>query len=274
MLNNIYRTIMLISLGIALSSLASCNFSTEDMKRIVRKEAGKDDYRDSEKWGKVMTKTLTLDDFTHINLEGNADIKFRQGDELSVEAYGNEHAINGNDIKVVDGTLQVSLKPNADKRQPTIRLTITAPTLESIHVSGAGDIELKDTIDLGNDLDISISGAGDVEIDRLKAKSFSLQISGAGDITAQKIKCKKKADISISGNGDMKADVKANDIQVTISGAGDADLDVKCQNLTVTAGGTGEIELKGECAHLTKQSSGKASIDSRKLAIHEGIKIQ
>lgn len=271
---NIHKIIFAISLGMALFAMSSCNLSKEDLKKIARKEAGKDDFRDSEKWGKVVTKTLDLTDFTHINLKGNADINFHQGDVLSVEAYGNEKAIEGNDIYVEDGTLTVKMKDHADGRQPSIKIIITAPTLESIDVAGAGDIELKDTIEFANDLNINVSGAGDVEIDRLKCKNFSIHISGAGDIDAQKIKCKGKADVQISGAGDMKADLKANDISVTISGAGDADLDVKCQNLTVAAGGSGEIELKGECAHLTKQSSGMASIDSRRLAIHENIVIQ
>ena len=271
---NFNKIILAICLGITLYSMTSCTLSNDELKRIIRKEAGKDDFRDSEKWGKVITKTLDLGEFTHINLKGNADINFHQGDTLSVEAYGNEKAIEGNDIYVENGTLVVKMKEHADGRQPSIKIIITAPTLESIDVAGAGDIELKDTLEFDGDLNINVSGAGDVEIDRLKCKNFSIHISGAGDIDAQKIKCKGKADMQISGAGDMKADLKANDISVTISGAGDADLDVKCQNLTVAAGGSGEIELKGECAHLTKQSSGMASIDSRRLAIHENIVIQ
>lgn len=264
---------MALSLGLTLFGMASCNFSTETTKRIVRKEAGKDDFRDSEKWGKVVTKNLELDGFTHINLLGNADIKFRQGETLKVEVLGNEKAIAENDISVADGVLTIKHKETSPSRVPSIKLTITAPELESIDIAGAGDIDLKDEAEFAGDLAIHISGAGDVDIEKVKCKQLTIHISGAGDINAQKIKC-KKADISISGAGDMKADVKANDINVEISGAGDADLDVQCQNLTVSAGGTGEIELKGECSHLTKKSGGLASIDSRRLAIHEGVKIQ
>lgn len=269
-----HKTMLAISLSIILFSTSSCNFSTEELRTIARKEAGKDDFRDSEKWGKVVSKTLQLDNFTRIALHGDADIKLTQGDELKVEAYGNERAIEGNDILVKDGTLIIAPKETADKKQPSIKITITIPTLERIDVSGAGDIELKDTLAFSNDLCIDISGAGDVDINRLKCQNFSIHISGAGDISAEKIKCKGKADVLISGTGDMKADVKAKDINVTISGAGEAELDVKCQNLNVKASGTGEIELKGECAQLTKQSGGMASIDSRKLTIREGIVIQ
>lgn len=271
---NIKHILLTASLGLTALVTTSCNFSTEQKQRIVRREAGKDDFRDSEKWGKVVTQTIETPAFTHIHQIGNADIKFTQGDELKVEAYGNEKAIAQNDITVQNGTLIVKYKDESTGTVPTIKLLVTAPNLESIVVSGSGDIDIKDEATLEGDLSILIKGAGDVDVERVKCQNLSILISGSGDITAKKIKCKKKADISISGAGDMKADLKASDINVSISGAGDADLDVKCQNLTVSAGGTGEIELKGECAHLTKQLSGRASIDSRRLEIHEDIKIQ
>lgn len=273
---NAKQILWVMSLALTTISITSCNFSNDELRRMARKEAGKDDFRDSEKWGKVMTQTLELDAFTRIDLQGSADIKFTQGDTFKIEVQGNERAIACNDISVVDvvdGILVIKHTQDAPKRVPTVKFFITAPNLERIDVSGSGDIDLKGKSEFPNDLSIHISGAGDVDVERVKCKKLDISISGTGDITAKKIKC-KKAHIAISGAGDMKADVKANDIAVEISGSGDADLDVMCQNLTVSAGGTGEIELKGECAHLIKQVSGMANIDSRQLAIHEGIVIQ
>ena len=133
-----------LSLVLAILSITSCNFSSDELNRIARKEAGKDDFRDSEKWGKVVTQTLTLDAFTHIDLQGSADIKFTQGDTFKVEAFGNEKAIANNDISVANGTLVVKHAQGAPNRVPTIKLLITAPNLESIDVSGSGDIDLKE----------------------------------------------------------------------------------------------------------------------------------
>ena len=270
---NIKHFCIALGLGITLFNMTSCNLSAETKQRIVRKAAGKDDFRDSEKWGKVVTKTLNLADFTHISLLGNADIKFTQGETLKVEACGNEKAIAENDISVKDGLLTIKHKESAPDQVPTIKLLITAPNLESIFVAGTGDIDLKDKAEFPGILDIIISGTGDVDIEQVKCRELTISISGAGDINAQKIKS-RKASIAISGAGDLTADLKANDINVKINGAGNADLDVKCRNLNVTANGTGEVELKGECAHLTKQSGGLSSIDSRKLTIHEGVVIQ
>ena len=260
------QLILAICLGITLFATTSCNLSKHELKAIIRKEAGKDDFRDSEKWGKVVTKPLDLTEFTHINLKGNADVKFTQGDTWSVEALGNERAIEGNDIRVEDGTLVVSKKGDTDPKQPSIKLIITAPTIESITVSGAGDIDLKKTAELDNDLSITVSGAGDVELNEVSCKALRITISGAGDVTAKHIQC-DTGSVIISGAGDLTSDITATDLTVSLGGAGDAELDVKCQTLTVIAGGTGEVELKGECETLTKRSAGLASIDSRKLTV-------
>lgn len=270
---NIKQTLWATALTLTTIFITSCNFSSEELHRMARKEIGKDDFRDSEKWGKVVTEALTLDAFTHIDLQGSADIKFTQGDVFKVEAQGNEKAIAYNDISVKDGTLTVKPTQGAPKQVPTIKLIITAPNLESINVSGSGDIDLKEKSEFPGNLSIHIGGTGDVDVERVKCKKLDISITGDGDITAKKIKC-KKAHIAIAGEGDMKAELKANDIHVEISSSGDADFEVKCQNLTVTAGGTGEIELKGECAHFTKQAGGMADIDSRLLEIHEGLVIQ
>ncbi|MBP3214030.1 MAG: DUF2807 domain-containing protein [Bacteroidaceae bacterium] len=270
---NIKTILTGLCLAATLSMSTSCDFSPENMNIMARKGAGKDYFRDSEKWGKVITQTIESDDFTHIALSGNADIHIHQGIFSTLEIQGNERAIAGNNIQVKDGTLTVAKKDSISGTLPSIKLIVTVPTLESIHVSGAGDIEMKDTLVFDNNLTLNISGAGDIDIDRLKCKNFALNISGAGDVKAQKIKC-KTATLQISGAGDVKADLKGDNIDVAISGAGDADLDVKCDQLTVAASGTGEVELSGECRHMTKRVSGMSGIDSKELTIHEGISLQ
>ena len=264
---NVYKSLLLFSLGAALLSMTSCYFSKDEIKAIVRKEAGKDDFRDSEKWGKVVTKELDLADFTHINVSGKADVKVVQGDTVSVEVQGNEYAIENNVISVEDGILFVARKKKAPHDTPIIKVTVTVPTLESVNVSGASDIDFKKAMVFDNDLRINLSGAGDLNIDKsIFCHDLTIAISGAGDITAKKLQC-RKADILISGAGDLEADIDADDISLSISGAGDADLKVLCKNLDVSASGTGDVELEGECTSLTKHSSGAASIDSRNLTV-------
>ena len=266
MTKNRFLIAISLTLGAMSMSLTSCTSSVNDIAKAIVKNSRDNDYRDSEKWGKVITKPIELAPFTHIYLSGNVDVKFTQGDVLKVEAYGNEKAIETNDIKVEGNALVVSKKEGSKSNVPSIKLLITAPAIESVDVSGAGDIDFKGETELTGDLDLTVSGAGDININKLKCNTLSIIISGAGDVSAKKI-TSDKAKFQISGAGDIDASVRATDVTVAISGAGDASLDVKCGNLIVNAGGTGDVELKGECTNLTKSSGGMASIDSRKLSV-------
>lgn len=286
---NFKHILMATCLGTALLSMTtSCNMTQEEKERIARKAAGKDDFRDSEKWGKVVTRTLELEDFCSIVRHGNADIKVKQGEECRVKVTGNEKALEAYSISIGPGgtggasnpTLYVSMDEEKFGQVPSIKVSVTMPRIMNITMdSGNGDIEFKGNFDnniYGSDYGIGIEmwDDGDLEANTLKTGTFFLNIyGGSGDVRIKKVES-NMVRISTTSEGDINTDIQAKDIDVEINGAGDADLDVKCQNLTVTASGTGEIELKGECAHLTKQSSGLASIDSRKLAIHKKVVIQ
>ena len=274
-----YQYLLAICLGIALFSLTSCNFTPEEKQQMIRSKNGKDYFRDSEKWGKVVTKTLDLDPFAHIVMDGNADIDLRQGEEFCVQVTGNEGAIESNQIRVEkaqkedENTLHVISNPASRKQLPSIKLNITVPDLRSVKVNGDGDLEIKGDDFYTGDLDIEINGDGDFEAPHVDCANLRIIINGDGDVIAKKFNC-EDAILQLDGNGDITTDLKANNINLQLTSDGEANLDVKCENLTVSAGGNGEVKLKGKCKNLTKQSFGKASLDSRRLQVSGNIKIQ
>jgi hypothetical protein len=273
------RIITLLCFGWAVFSFTSCNFTPEEKQQMIRSKTGKDYFRDSEKWGKVVTKTLELDDFVHIVMDGNADIDLRQGEEFSVEVTGNEKAIEANDIRVEkaqkegDNTLHVIAQYSSRHSLPSIKLNITVPDLRSVKVNGDGDLEIKGDDFYTGDLDIEINGDGDFEAPHVGCGTLSIIINGDGDVVAKKFTC-DEATLQMNGNGDITTDLKAKNIDLQLSSDGEANLDVKCDNLNVSAGGSGEVKLKGKCKNLTKQSFGKASLDSRRLQVSGNIKIK
>ena len=274
----LYQYIIAIGIAFAVFSLTSCNFTTEEKQQMIKSKNGKDYFRNSEKWGKVVTKTLELEPFAHIVMDGNADIDLRQGDEFSIEATGNEKAIEANDIRVEEAqkegenTLHVITK-NATRNLPSIKLNITVPNLRSVKVNGDGDLEIKGDDFFTGDLDIQVNGDGDFEAPHVNCGKLRIIINGDGDVIAKKLYC-EDATIQLDGNGDITTDLTANNIDLQLSSDGEANLDVKCDNLNVSAGGSGEVKLNGKCKNLTKQSFGKASLDSRRLQVSGDIKIK
>jgi len=273
-----YQYIIAISIAFATFCLTSCNFTPEEKQQMIKSKNGKDYFRDSEKWGKVVSQTLELDAFAHIVMDGNADIDLRQGEAFNVEVTGNEKAIEANDIRVEaaqregENTLHVIAKKSA-RNLPSIKLNITVPDLRSVKVNGDGDLEIKGDDFYTGDLDIEINGDGDFEAPHVDCRKLQVIINGDGDVIAKKFSC-EDATIQMDGDGDITTDLKANNIDLQLTSDGEANLDVKCDNLTVSAGGSGEVKLKGKCKNLTKQSFGKASLDSRRLQVSGNIKIK
>jgi len=275
----LYQFLVAVCIGWAVCSLSSCNFTPEEKQQMIKSKNGKDYFRDSEKWGKVVTQNLDLEPFSHIVMDGNADIDLRQGENFSVEVTGNEGAIQSNQFKVEkgqeegDNTLHVISDPASRKQQPSIKVKITVPDLRSVKVNGDGDLEIKGEDFYTGDLDIEINGDGDFEAPEVGCEKLRIIINGDGDVVAKKFNC-EDASIQLDGNGDITTDLKANNINLQLSGDGEANLDVKCDNLNVSAGGSGEVKLKGKCKNLTKKSYGKASLDSRRLQVSGDIKIK
>lgn len=269
---------LVVCMTLAIISLSSCHFSQEEKRQIAQSQKGKEFFRDSKKWGKVVTQTLSLREFSLIEMDGNIDINLIQSEETKIEVMGNEKAIALHSIEVVkkggkDVLLLKKAKKDYLRQVPSIKLRIAMPHLEGIEVNGEGDLEIKDDAFFMGNLDIVINGEGEVEARDISCDSLRVVINGEGDMKAKKLNCTATS-ILINGDGGINADIKAHNINLQLGGNGEAELDVKCEMLYVSAGGNSEVKLKGRCVNLFKQVVGKASLDSRRLHVSGDIKLQ
>jgi len=99
---------------------------------------------------------------------------------------------------------------------PKFRITLNAKNVESLGISGSGDILAKSL--KSGAIKLAISGSGDIRIPALEADSASVSISGSGDVTLAGRAA--TVDSHISGSGDFKADkLDARKVSVHISPA-------------------------------------------------------
>lgn len=263
---------------LAALSLSSCNFSSKikDMTSLAKEEMkAQHEYRDSEKWGKVVEKDINITDFSSIQIGGAVDIVFTQGDSCSVRALGNEKAIENYQFFLNNDELVVNLEgfswekgnKNITQDTPAITVFITAPSLNGITLYGAGDISVADSLSQTENLSIDVYGAGDINLKSVSINNLTINISGAGDVSIKDATCLGNAKFSVQGAGDIDSKVKCANAAVSVKGAGDVDLDVECNELTAECLGAGDIKLKGECNVLRKKEGPIGGIDSRKLEV-------
>lgn len=273
---------------VAVTTIGLSSCTDFNPKNFSPKKRG---FVDSKKWGKVVSKELDLQDFNAIHTYSNVDIIYTQGNEYRVCVEGNEKAIECYQIDINDGILTDQTVKNASGTIPSVRLRVTAPMLNEIKISGAGDVDIKKKSKF-EALTIDISGAGDLDINSMECGKLTVEVSGAGDIKAQNIQC-SSATVSISGAGDadfrsltstgniefycsgagdIDASVQCPALQIKSNGAGDMDIDAECEFIDAESSGTGHIELNGYTRELRRSEGGLSKIDTKDLRVDKFVK--
>ena len=243
-----------------------------------------DGFRDSQKWGDVITQDITLDKFHGIHLTTNATVYFTQSDEVSAYIKGNENVISWYAFTTEDGILCDRMIEDAASSMPYVCLYVSAPSLDMIHVSGSGDIKLRQEMEVG-DLEIMVDGSGDIEFHDLSCHNLTITSNGSGDIKLRTLKayaitstlnasgdidfkyaeCETQAECTSNGSGDIDGDIIAKSITAKSAGSGDIDLEVSCQSVTALSEGAGEIEIEGETCELIKSAQALGTLTTKKL---------
>lgn len=168
--------------------------------------------------GPMTSKTVTESGYTQIDLRGSADLIVTIGPEESISIEGSEDRVNNVKTSVVDGVLIIDEKSGGlfGHTSGELKITVTAPSIEAVKLSGSGDIEI--TGAEGESFSVALNGSGDINVTG-EVDSASFSINGSGDIEATDLTA-KSVSISINGSGD--ADVFASEsIDATINGSGD-----------------------------------------------------
>jgi len=201
-------------------------------------------------------QTRPVSGFSGIELAAPLKLELTQGDTESLVLEGDAAALDNLETVVSNGILVIRSRAKFNfSNMPKVRAFVTAKTIESLGISGAGDIATPSL--RANALRVSISGSGDIRIAALAAASLDVAISGSGEVTVAGKTDRVVA--GISGSGDVKAGkLETRDAKVSIAGSGDITLWTK-GSLAVKIGGAGDVRYYGDPA-LTTSVSGAGSV--------------
>jgi hypothetical protein len=172
---------------------------------------------------------------------GNLYVELGDEEELRIETDDNLLRYIETDVRGDTLTIRhrrgIGLRP----RRP-IEYFLTVKALESVELSGAGNVSLPQ-LDAER-LDVEISGAGSIDLEDLHADRLRVKISGAGDFAVEGGEVKDQ-EIAISGAGDYRArDLESDTAQLSLSGLGSATLWVR-KHLDVHITGAGSVRYAG-----------------------------
>ncbi len=202
-----------------------------------------------------------VSDFNGINLSGSYDYYVKQGNTNAVRVEAPAKVLPYIITEVKNGVLNVYTKNHTNWgnlfKNEKIAVYITAKDINSIKLSGSGDVFFKEGIN-STDMAVTLSGSGDV-VGKINASSVECTLTGSGDL---KISGRaENAKIKLTGSGDLSArELQTVNTYVELVGSGDVDVNVS-GSLNAKLAGSGDIRYSGNPKSVSKSKSGSGSIE-------------
>lgn len=124
-----------------------------------------------------------------------------------------------------------------------IKVTVYCPQIETIVLSGSGDIEVYDF--KPQYLNITLSGSGDIDLNQISvSNSIEVNLPGSGDVRLDGKA--SEAYYYLSGSGDINGEnMTCSYAKVVLSGSGNVDV-FAYDNIDITLSGSGNIYVYGD----------------------------
>jgi len=208
------------------------------------------------------TQDRHLAGFNGVSVSGSFDVYITQGTAESVKVEAPSDVIAHIITEVNGGVLKIYNKNNTWHwegfwgNHKKIAIYIVAKDLNSIGISGSGDVYFKEGITT-NSLKLRINGSGDM-LGKVDVKTLESSISGSGDM-----KLSGRAEtstVSVVGSGDFTArNLETLSSAVRVTGSGDAEINAS-DKVDAAIHGSGDIRYTGAAKSVYSSKSGSGDV--------------
>lgn len=205
--------------------------------------------------GNPVSQTRSVSGFNKIHLSIDADVYYVQDTFYSVEISAQSNIMSNLETNVSGNKLEIEFDKRVLKHSK-ITITIHAPDIYALEISGSGKIEAQSAINTSS-MKLRISGSGDIYLSSLNAGILDSEISGSGNINLYGGTIGTET-LEISGSGDIDAlGAVASSATARISGSGNVSLHAT-DNLNASISGSGDVKYRGNPAvNVNISGSGK-----------------
>jgi hypothetical protein len=211
--------------------------------------------------GNITTEERSVASFTSIVSSSDFDVAIRYSTTLSVTVEADENLQQYIRVYVENGDLKLETEQGRClQSQERILVTVNCTYVESVVLSGSGDIDMSDfTVDYFN---LDLTGSGDFSGSNIiVTKDVELSLSGSGDVSIDGKAT--NASYRLSGSGDIRANsMKVTNCDVVLSGSGNIYTYV-LEYLKVVLSGSGDVYLYGDPADIDQRITGSGKIVKR-----------
>jgi predicted small secreted protein len=193
--------------------------------------------------GDVVEEERPVSGFSGVHLSGIGTVTIELGDQEALVIEAEDNLLEYFETGVRNGTLWIEQQDltNLRPKEP-VNFYVTMKSLDSIAISGSGEVKAPPVS--AERLSLDVSGSGDIEIEDLDADSLEVTISGSGTASIAGGGVETQ-DVNISGSGEYDArNMESATTNVRISGSGEATVWASDQ-LQVDVSGSGDVRYAG-----------------------------
>jgi len=192
----------------------------------------------------IITEDRVLPPFTQINHSFVGNVNISQGAEFKVVVHGESFLVHNTRMVVNNGLLHIEFIENYRdlSGHNTTEVTIVAPDINAIYLSGVGNINTLNT-QVTNRLEVRLSGVGNLNVD-VEADEITNRHSGVGSTTLSGTT--NTYDVYFSGVGELNSfDLISKKCDITLTSVGTCKVHV-LDELTINITSVGSVFYKGD----------------------------
>ena len=186
--------------------------------------------------GVPAAQTRTVAPFTRVELAGANNVVVHVGEPRSVIVKADQNLLGHVTTEVQSGQLVIANTPGSFSTKSPMVVEVSAPRLESVVLSGSGNIV----------------------IDGLSSASFDASLPGSGTLTADGTAT--RLDVAVEGSGSVLfSRLVAQHVHAAVGGTGSVFV-TATGTLAASVSGTGSIVYQGNPRRVTKSVTGSGTI--------------
>lgn len=207
--------------------------------------------------GHVIAKTIDIETFDGITLEGIGNVQVKQGDSESLVVSTDDNILPLLDIGVKGGDLVLGTRGRIEiVPSKTVTYDITIKNLSRVTLSGSGSVHAGAFT--GNEVKIDLAGSGDIHFDTLSADRVLPRVTGSGSVKLDNISA-SNVDAAITGSGQISLGGKAQTQELNLDGSGaynNGDLATDATKVDISGSGSALVQAKNTL-DISVNGSGK-----------------
>lgn len=205
--------------------------------------------------GEVVQRSLNVEPFHGIVVEGSMDVVLTQAADQSVKIEAQANIADLVTTTVKNGIWHIGTRESYTTNKAFV-IHIGAPRIDLVHVEGSGSVKGTGAF-VSENASVAIAGSGNIDMS-FQASSIVIEVGGSGDVRLSGSCAQLKASIAGSGNVNV-LELAAKDAQIDIAGSGNVSANATGR-VDVDIAGSGNAVLAVEPASINQRIAGSGTV--------------